>query len=101
MNAISHVCLSGTVNQDQKEKCLQVCSSGMPVSRDSFFLFTDEIFQRGLSFHFIFYIKRPPSKQQQQQQQRIDSFLSRTLSVGRNQRSVFLIFLMSSDLFKQ
>ena len=25
VNAISHVCLSGTVNQDQKEKCLQVC----------------------------------------------------------------------------
>ena len=25
VNAISYVCLSGTVNQDQKEKCLQVC----------------------------------------------------------------------------
>ena len=34
VNAISHVCLSGTVNQDQKEKCLQVCAeNGVYVPR--------------------------------------------------------------------
>lgn len=27
VNAISYVCLSGTVNQEQKEKCLQVCEN--------------------------------------------------------------------------
>ena len=56
VNAISHVCLSGTVNQDQKEKCLQVCESGVPVPR-VLVHFIDRFFQTGL---FGFNSNPPP-----------------------------------------
>ncbi|XP_022802926.1 calmodulin-regulated spectrin-associated protein 2-like isoform X3 [Stylophora pistillata] len=49
VNAISHVCLSGTVNQDQKEKCLQAISEND--GHHFMILFKDGLKFRGIYVH--------------------------------------------------
>ncbi|XP_020617788.1 calmodulin-regulated spectrin-associated protein 2-like isoform X4 [Orbicella faveolata] len=49
VNAISHVCLSGTVNQDQKEKCLQAISESD--GHHFMILFKDGLKFRGIYVH--------------------------------------------------